>query len=312
MQHPLLFLLTVACGAEPADTPDSATEPDSRATQETAEPALLPCDTWASPEEVGKVADSSLEEISGLAVSQQNPGVIWIHEDSGAQAVITALNAGGATLGTLTLSNAENQDWEDLALGPCEAGTCLWVGDFGDNGNSRTDVALLSVPEPQLNSTTGFALTAEALVHPFAYPEGPQDAEALVVDPSGQPFVLTKRTDQSSRIYRIPLDESGMAMLVGSINTGPFSGLPTATTAATLWPDGSRLLVRGYLYSFQLALENGQMDSAPTGAATQVLTALEKQGEAIGYDAANGAIYHISEGKNPALWRLSCADSENP
>lgn len=309
MQHALLFSLMAACGADAQDATDSANESDSQVHTETAEPALGPCDTWAKPEEVGRVADAALEEISGLAISQQNPGVLWVHEDSGGPARITALAASGETLGTLSLADTENQDWEDLALGPCEQGTCLWIADIGDNGDSRPSVSVLSVPEPQLEGGVGFELNATPVVIHFSYPEGPQDAEALVVDPTGQPFVLTKRTDQSSRIYRIPLDGSPMAVLVGTINTGPFSGLPTATTAADLWPDGSRLLIRGYLYSIQVALGEDWLASAPTAPATQVVTALEKQGEAIAYDANNRAIFHISEGKNPLIWRLNCLDA---
>ncbi len=295
------MLMLLACAGKNSD--------DTTQTETGHALEAQPCDTWAAAEAVGKVADNSLEEISGLALSQQNLGVLWVHEDSGAQAVLTALDSSGATLGTLTLSNTTNQDWEDLALGPCEAGTCLWVGDFGDNGNSRTDVSILSVPEPQLDGATGFALVAEPMTYGFSYPEGPQDAEALVVDPTGIPYVLTKREDQTTRLYRIPLD--GNAELVGTIATGPFSGLPTATTAADLWPDGSRLLVRGYLYSFQAVLKDGQLEAAPSAQAVQVVTALEKQGEAIAYDAAHRAIFHISEGVNPTIWRLACADNKN-
>jgi hypothetical protein len=55
---------------------------------------------------------------------------MWVQEDSGAGAILTALDFSGATLGTLQLTGVINQDWEDLAIGPCETGTCLWVGDI--------------------------------------------------------------------------------------------------------------------------------------------------------------------------------------
>ena len=64
-------------------------------------------------------------------------------------------------------------DAEDLAVGPDGS---LWVGDTGDNEQRRSTVALIVVPargEPEL--------------HRLTYPDGPHDAEALLVDARGVP-----------------------------------------------------------------------------------------------------------------------------
>jgi hypothetical protein len=306
-----LFFCLAACSGQAREPIDSSSQgPDSPTPEETGSDAPRHCDTWSSPETIGVIQDSSLEEISGLVISQQNPGVMWVQEDSGAGAILTALDFSGATLGTLQLTGVINQDWEDLAIGPCETGTCLWVGDIGDNGNTRENVSILSTPEPVLEGLKAFSLEATASIYQFNYPEGPQDAEALVVDPAGLPYVLTKRTDQKSRVYQIPREAYGTATLLGELKTGPFAGLPTATTAADLWDDGQRLIVRGYLYSFQVVLEAGDMKSVTQGLATQVTTGLEKQGEAIAYDSQNRSIFHISEGVNPSIWQIKC-DTES-
>jgi len=269
-----------------------------------------PCASWGGSEAAGQVEDRALEEISGLVVSRQNPGVIWVLEDSGADPVLTALDLSGATLGTLALTGVDNRDWEDLALGPCGERTCLWVGEFGDNGASRDEVALIWVEEPLLEGATGFSLSAPASAQAYAYPEGPQNVEALVVDPGGQPYVLTKRLDGRTRVYRVPVAGSGstMAELIGTVVAGPASGLATAVTAADLWPDGSRLIVRGYLSTYELDLGSAGMAAAPTASATQVNTAVEIQGEAIAYDPAGRAIWHVSEGVQPILYRIACED----
>lgn len=308
----LAIVLTVcACSKTTATaTQDATTEPaDSSTPQDSAAPqADVHCSSWGTPEVTGTVQDPALDEISGIVVSHQNPGVLWVHEDSGATAVLTALNMTGETLATLTLSETINVDWEDLALGPCGDSTCLWVGDIGDNSESRDDLVILSVPEPLLDASSDTALTASPVRQPFDYPDGPQDAEALVVDPSGVPFVLTKRTDISSKIYRVPTDGSGLSTHVATISTGTVEGLPTATTAADLSSDGKRLLVRGYLYTFELTLTGASLDAAEAGSAAQVQTGLEVQGEAIAYDHAHQTIWHVSEGINPQLWRIPCAD----
>jgi hypothetical protein len=322
---PLALLLT-ACPAKQTtprsgtDTASVSSSPDTATTGDTAGSAGdsagetggphpgEPCETWGAPEVVGQVSDPSLTEISGLAVSRDNPGVLWVLEDSGASPMLTAINTTGDTLGTLTFEGVDNQDWEDLALGPCGDETCLWVGEFGDNGNSRESVSILWAAEPEVDSELGFSLSVTPQLQAFRYPEGPQDAEALVVNGAGEPYVLTKRTDITTRIYRVPVEPGTTTegILLGTMSTGTMSGLPTSTTAADLWPDDSRLLVRGYLYTFEALLDEGGLESASTAESRPVTTGLEPQGEAIAYDPLGRAIWHVSEGTNPHLWRIPC------
>lgn len=288
------------------ESPPPASDTDEDA-GETGEAESSRCSAWGAPDVVATVSDPELDEISGLVVSRRHAGVLWVHEDSGAGPVLTALTTDGASLATLTLRDASSVDWEDLAIAPCGEADCLWVGDFGDNSERRTDVQLLRVQEPDL-SVVGGALEASVTAYPYAYTEGPQDAEALVVTPTGQPYVLTKRTDATSHIYRVPTSDSTIAERVATISTGTTDGLPTATTAADLWPDGTRLLVRGYLYSFELTLGPEGLAGADSATHTAVTTGVELQGEAIAYDAVGQAIWHIGEGVNPPIWRIPCAD----
>ena len=291
-----------------AETEDSTAAPDTDGDAgETGEAESSRCSTWGAPEVTATVSDPQLDEISGLVVSRRQPGVLWVHEDSGAEPVLTALSVEGESLATLTLRDASSVDWEDVAIAPCGDTDCLWVGDFGDNSEQRTDAQLLRIQEPDLSTIDG-SLEAPVTAFPYTYAEGPQDAEALVVTPAGQPYVLTKRTDATSHIYRIPTSDSTIAERVATISTGTTDGLPTATTAADLWPDGTRLLVRGYLYSFELTLGPEGLAGADSATHTAVTTGVELQGEAIAYDAVGQAIWHIGEGVNPPIWRIPCAD----
>ena len=106
-------------GDDTGDTTDSArdtSEPSGDTAGDTAtdtsgdtgtpaDPWLL-CESYARPTARGRVADGALDEISGIVVSRQNPGVLWVHEDSGNPAVLTALDTSGRTLATLTLDGA--------------------------------------------------------------------------------------------------------------------------------------------------------------------------------------------------------------
>ena len=69
-------------------------------------------------------------------------------------------------------------DAEDLAAGPDGS---LWVGDIGDNDQRRSTVAVIVVPP-----------RGEPVLHRLTYPDGPHDAEALLVDARGVPTVVTK------------------------------------------------------------------------------------------------------------------------
>ena len=69
-----------------------------------------------------------IPEASGIAVSRNSPGVLWAHNDS-REAVVFALDVQGAVKGRVRVTNAQIDDWEDIAVGPCPKGSCLYVGD---------------------------------------------------------------------------------------------------------------------------------------------------------------------------------------
>src|SRR2546425_2345850 len=77
------------------------------------------------------LASPRLIESSGVAVSHAHPGVLWSHNDSGDGPYLYATDLTGADRGRVLVSGAENEDWEDMALGPCPrrpggARVCTW------------------------------------------------------------------------------------------------------------------------------------------------------------------------------------------
>ena len=101
----------------------------------------------------------AITEASGLAASRRNPGVWWTHNDSGGPNQVFALSDSGALLSTITLTNAENRDWEDIAVGPPSGhgGATLYVADSGDNTviqdptGGRGNVRIYRLPEPAVD-----------------------------------------------------------------------------------------------------------------------------------------------------------------
>ena len=140
-----------------------------------------------------------ITEASGVALSRRTPGVAWTHNDSG-KPIVYALSADGSVLGSVRVTGAEVVNWEDIAVGPCPSGSCLYVGDVGDNQASRSSITIYRTPEPAPNAKA----TEQVETLHAKYPDRPHDAEALIVLPKGDMFVVTKGDDGPSYVYRIP------------------------------------------------------------------------------------------------------------
>jgi hypothetical protein len=279
--------------------------------------AATVCERIADGEQRGVLEVDGLEELSGLAASRRHPGAWWAHGDSGAGAVLWALDDGGSPLGRFTLAGATNRDWEDLAAGPSgEGGSFLYVGDIGDNTASRESVTVYRVAEPtDLLVGAGGELPVHATVV-LRLPDGPADAETLIVDPrSGDLYVVTKRWDGVSLVLRaaadrlvdgadLLLEPAGevrvpAAALLGAVG----GGLPgTLVTAGDVSPDGSVVLLRTYGAVLAYERPDGaplhHAFRAPPGTAPQ---RDEAQGEAIAFSATGDAYRTIGEGRGAAV-----------
>lgn len=234
-----------------------------------------------------------IAETSGVAFDPTEPEVFWTHNDSGGDPVLYAVGADGRLRAALTLEGAENQDWEDLAVGPCPGGQCAFVADIGSAGRKKNDpVALYRVPLP----APGQASSARAERFEARFPGGGQDAEALFVLPDGSIYVIGKGQKEPIELYRWPTPlQPGPVDLVRVRELAPEPEQPgDRVTGAGASRDGRWVAVRSYgrlaLYRTAELLGTGRpefaMDLAPVG---------EPQGEAVAIDS-DGTILLTSEG----------------
>jgi len=140
-----------------------------------------------------------LPEASGVATSRRVSGLLWLHNDSG-QPVLFAVASDGTLRGRVRISGAGVGDWEDIDVGPCPQGSCVYIGDIGDNNAKRRDVVIYRVPEPDAGAGTSAAAESMRLT----YPDGARDAEALLVLPNGNLFIITKGERGPAALYRAP------------------------------------------------------------------------------------------------------------
>jgi hypothetical protein len=169
-------------------------------------------------------------EGSGIVASRTYPGIYWMIADSGNPANLYAIDGTGATQKVFSVSGATNMDWEDIAI---DANGYIWIGDIGDNSQTRSSYVLYRVSEPNpYGSTTSVPSTA----YRFNYPNGARDSEALFVW-QGIPYIVQKRAT-ITETYTFPtLDSSRTVTLsyVGAFQNGIY------ITGADISTDGHRL-----------------------------------------------------------------------
>lgn len=273
------------------------------------------CPLYQSTLSTGTVQATQLTEISGLAVSRQHPGVLWLHNDSGDLPRIYAINQGGATLGTYTLAGATHIDWEDMAIGPGpQPGvTYLYVGDIGDNPNTRPEICVYRVPEPVASATQQpvVATLTDVETITLKYPDGPRDAETLMVDTNGDLYIVSKRVTAKGRVYRaaFPQPTTGVSMLefVAELPWGSVSGEGGAT-GGDIAPDGSAVAIRRYAFNSPKATLWLRPAGTPLAAVfaqpgCSIPIALDLQGETLAFDGFGLGYFTISEGRAPAVYR---------
>ena len=211
---------------------------------------------------IGRVEHDALEEISGIVKSTLGD-FYWVHNDSGDDARLFAIDADSAVLKPpyMPVSGADwpghvivgawNFDWEDIAL----ANGVLYIADVGNNGNARRDLGVYVVNEPDPLAIAGMR-TLKFL--PVRYPDQESypakrwhfDCEAVFVADDKLYFITKHRRpgeiggfEAGAKLYRLDTeftDRENVLTLVG-MREDVF-----LATGADLSPDGTRLAVSTY------------------------------------------------------------------
>jgi hypothetical protein len=264
---PALGLALATSGLTVAVAPDGATA---------AESARVSLDR--------RLADREIRESSGLARSTYARRLVWTHNDSGDSTRLFAVRRNGETRAVMRVEGARARDWEDIAAGPRHT---LWIGDIGDNRRSRARISVYRVKEPRRVRPGALQATR----FDFTYPDGPHDAEGLMVKPrSGRLFIISK-SGSGGAVYRAPrqLSTSSVNELVRVRAT------PRTVTAAAWRPGGGFALVnysKAYVYE--------KLRSAPTVYDKPDL----RQGESAEFDRDGSSLLLGSEGTDSPVYRL--------
>ncbi|MCX2180887.1 esterase-like activity of phytase family protein [Streptomyces sp. SKN60] len=236
------------------------------------------------------IEDPRITESSGLAASRAHPGIYWTHNDQDAPLIYGIDSRTGKTVATLTMKGVGTpRDMEAISVGPDGN---IYVGDIGDNlDGSWNHVWIYRFPEPKELGDQ----TVKATQYDVKYADGARNAEALMVHP------------KTGRVYIASKNEDG-----GGLYAGPERLDPTRTnvfkrigevpwvTDGAFSPDGTRLVLRGYLLAKEYAWKDGRL--ADDG--TSVGAPFQGQAESVTYTPDGSAFLFGSEGKQSRVVRV--------
>jgi len=234
----------------------------------------------------GMFQDPELRESSGVARSHALPHLLFTINDSGNEPIVFAFDSSGRALGRWRVPGVRNRDWEALAIGPCPAGSCLYIGDIGDNGERELSLTVYRVPEPdraELFQPAGDPAPPELDSAVFSYSDGPHDAEAMWVDETEAVYIVTKGRTGGVKLFRLPpssfrVNHSVTAELVQRLPITPGFWPGRMVTEAALSHVCRRVAIRTYteVYLFPV-LGPGRLGEP----AVCSVAGLEPQGEGI-------------------------------
>ena len=262
---------------------------------------------YLDPQTLCHIADERLTEISGIAASRRVDGLYWLHNDSGGEPRLFAVDTLGRTVAVCRLTGASNIDWEDIASVRLGDSAWLYVGDIGDNDKLRDHVTVYRLPEPEVDPAwrdRGISAAPQSAL--LRYPDGAHDCEALAVSPSDGRLLLLEKNGTSCGVYAADWPGDGREAVlqrIASIRL-PFEfSFWRLVTAADMHPDGRRMLLRSY--TAVLEYETAAVPPLPavfdSGAARSIPTPGLQQAEAACYSRDGKDILTTSEGDRPPL-----------
>jgi hypothetical protein len=288
---------------------------------------LAECPSFANGVQVGTVASKSLIEISGIAASRKNQGVIWAHNDSGDSARVYAFNAKGTHLCTCNLKGATAHDWEDMAIGPgpVPGRDYLYIADTGNNkGLVNPNSTIYCVPEPNVSA---FQKPVEINlngvdVFPVRYPDSVRhECETILVDPlNGDIYLCTKDYwgDDNSimRIYCYPAPHiSGVDYPLQHVTDVQLIKGEMAA-GGDVSPDGNLVIIRTKGNAMRILLWQHNPGTVLWQAFDNPVCILpqvyEPQGEAVSFDANGCGYYTVSEGSHQPIYYFARNNTASP
>lgn len=234
------------------------------------------------------MSDPKIVESSALVRSGYSGTMLWTSNDSGGGPVLYAIGANGGTVGTYTVPGASAKDWEAMAAARSGTTRYIYIGDVGDNGKKRANIAVHRVVEPSTIAKTG---TLAHTTWVLRYPDGAHNAETMLVNPTTLRLYIVTKDANGGAIYAAPATLSTTAT---NVLTKVFTGLPVTLSDGAYLDDG-RFVLRGYKRAYLYKMMGG----------TPTMFSMPEAGESIVPGFAARTVFTGEEGVRSKIWRVT-------
>lgn len=297
----IVFLFLVSCKKEENSNPGTKIE-------ETNEFVVIDYDMNSLPMNQefqldatrgGILNHPNLTEASGIAMSRSNSSALWSHNDSGHPNRLFALGDKGQNLGYFFITGAGTRDYEDICIGtgPENGTSYIYLADIGDNDAQYDYIVVYRIKEPdatQLDSAGVYYLSVNDIERmEFTYPDGPRDAETIMIDPSTKDLYFVSKRNYRSIVYRAPYPQAiGERTELEKLAQLPFNW----AVAGDISADGSKIgiKVKTKIYFWKRNPQESIIDALQRQPETLPYT-LEPQGESFTWTEDGTGYFTISE-----------------
>lgn len=255
----------------------------------------------------GRLKSDINNETSGIAASSVYNNIFYIHNDSGDMGRFFAIRPDGTLKGVYNFVPKGTigygvRDCEDIAVGPGPDSTksYVYVGDIGDNGEGYPFISIYRIAEPDIPTGADSVVNVEKSTLFLKYPNGPKDAETLMIDPVEKLFYIITKRHKSVDIYTAPLlfnnNDTVTLTKRGELHfwgLQPFKWI----VSGDISKDGSQVVIKSYGRIYYWKRRNNEpIWQTLQGKPLQPAYEQERLGEAIGFSASGKSYYTVSEG----------------
>ncbi len=256
------------------------------------------------------------DETSGIAASSVHGDVFYVHNDSGDSSRFFAITPAGKLLGvfkytTETAGPFGVRDCEDIAVGPGPdpQKSYVYIGDIGDNGGTYPFVNIYRMAEPDIPASPSARVQLHSATLFVKYPDGPKDAETLMIDPIEKLIYIVSKRHKTVGVYTAPLafNNKDTVTLTKRCDLH-FRGLQPFKwiVSGDISKDGSQVVLKSYSRIYYWKRQGNEpiwqtLQRKPQ----QPSYEQERLGEAVGF-AENGRSYFtVSEGTKQPIYHYA-------
>ncbi len=271
--------------------------PDSIPTTKYNLAFLSTCTLFSKTPDVNLFGTRGNGELSGIAASQTNKGILYVHDDGNINTVYLT-DKNGLDFGKLTIDNLTTSDLEDIAVGPGpqDGKFYIYLADIGNNNLKATSATIYRFEEPVIigaSQNTVVHITAFDKIK-ISYSNGSANAETLMIDPSTKDIYVLTKQNSKSYVYKAAYPQSLNTIIpLKAIAILNFDLL----TGGDISADGSEILLRntGQTWYWKRTIGESILQTLLKQPQDAPNAANEKQGEGVCFSDTNDGYFTDTE-----------------